>query len=83
MNSDGYKEVYFYKFCKTCVNYEVNEFEEPCSSCLGEGTNLYSHRPTKYERDEKNSNIWCFAKITTPIMKTKYLYIKGGDCNER
>ena len=57
MNSDGYKEVYFYKFCKTCINYEVNEFEEPCSSCLGEGTNLYSHRPTKYERDEKNSNV--------------------------
>lgn len=55
MNSDGQKEVYFDKFCSTCVNRDVDDLEMPCDECLGEPTNLYSNRPIKYESDETKS----------------------------
>lgn len=44
------KEVYFYKYCKTCTNRKLKENEEPCESCLAEGKNMDSHKPVNYVR---------------------------------
>lgn len=50
-----YKEVYFYEYCETCKYKDLKENEEPCEECLSEPTNLYSHKPIKYEniKDKK------------------------------
>lgn len=51
--NDGYKEVYFHEFCKTCKHKEVKNTEEPCNECLDNPTNLYSHKPVKWEENDK------------------------------
>lgn len=43
------KEVYFHEYCKTCKHKEVKNTEDPCNECLSNPTNLYSHKPVKYE----------------------------------
>ena len=43
-----YKEVYFEKYCQTCVHKELNEKDDPCDECLSNPTNLYSHKPVNY-----------------------------------
>lgn len=48
-----YKEVYFDKYCSTCKHKPVKDDEEPCDECLSEPINLYSHKPIKWEEDEK------------------------------
>ena len=48
----GQKEVWFYEYCKKCVNYEKSEAEDPCWDCLNQGWNYDSHKPINYE--EKN-----------------------------
>lgn len=48
---DSYKEVYFGEYCKTCKHKDLKESESPCSECLAEPTNLYSHKPVKYEEN--------------------------------
>ena len=54
MNNDGYKEVYFDQYCKTCEFNERKEEEDPCYECLAETVNLYSHKPVYWkERDKK------------------------------
>lgn len=45
---DVYKEVYFEKYCQTCVHKELNEKDDPCDECLSNPTNLYSHKPVNY-----------------------------------
>ena len=45
---DGYKEVYFEKYCQTCEYKEVKEKDDPCDECLSNPTNLYSHKPVNY-----------------------------------
>lgn len=45
---DVYKEVYFEKYCQTCVHKELNEKDAPCDECLSNPTNLYSHKPVNY-----------------------------------
>lgn len=49
MEDNTYKEVRFDLYCKTCKNVKVSEDAEPCFSCLNEPTNLYSHKPVRYE----------------------------------
>lgn len=49
MNQDGYKEVYFDQYCKTCKHFEKKEEEDPCYECLGEPINAYSHKPVYWE----------------------------------
>lgn len=49
MNSDGYKEVRFDEYCKTCKHWPKKDNEEPCDECLDNPTNLYSHKPIKWE----------------------------------
>ena len=49
MDEDIYKEVYFDQYCKTCKHEKVKESEDPCEECLSSPTNVYSHKPVKYE----------------------------------
>lgn len=51
MDQQTYKEVYFDKYCKTCVNKGKEETEDPCAECLDEPLNWNSHRPVKYEKN--------------------------------
>ena len=49
------KEVYFCNYCKKCVHYEKDGFEDPCDECLQNAVNEYSHKPVNFEpkEDEK------------------------------
>lgn len=47
--NEGYKEVYFDQYCKTCKHKKVEESEDPCHDCLNEPVNLNSHKPVKWE----------------------------------
>lgn len=47
---DGYKEVYFDQYCKTCKYEKIPEAKEPCYECLTNPVNLYSHKPVKWEK---------------------------------
>lgn len=49
MNGDGYKEVYFEQYCKTCKNKKTDETKDPCHQCLSEPMNLYSHKPVNWK----------------------------------
>lgn len=44
-----YKEVYFHEYCKKCKHEKIKNHEEPCNECLSEPTNLYTHKPVKFE----------------------------------
>lgn len=47
-----YKEVYFDEYCKTCKHKKVEDTDEPCCECLENPTNLYSHKPVKWEEEK-------------------------------
>lgn len=47
---EGYKEVYFHEYCKTCEFKNKKEDETPCDECLAEPANLHSHKPVKYKK---------------------------------
>ena len=47
-----YKEVYFHEYCKKCKHEEVEDVKDPCNECLGEPTNLYSHKPIRFEEKD-------------------------------
>lgn len=53
MDEHQYKEVYFNEYCKKCKHEKVADAEEPCTSCLDEPANLYSHKPVKFEEKTK------------------------------
>lgn len=53
MSCEGYKEVYFDKYCNTCKNKNVKEFKDPCNECLSNPINLYSHKPINYKEETK------------------------------
>jgi hypothetical protein len=55
--NEGYKEVYFHEYCKTCVNGDCSNSDEPCNECLDNPINLYSHKPVKYEYDPKRKEV--------------------------
>lgn len=48
---NDYQEVYFYQYCPKCKHEKVDDTkgQAPCHECLSEPTNLYSHKPVKYE----------------------------------
>lgn len=52
MDQQEYKEVYFHEYCKTCKYRKAADTEAPCDECLGEPTNLNTHKPVKYEKKE-------------------------------
>ena len=47
------KEVYFKQYCGKCKHKDKLEVEYPCNECLSNPTNLYSHKPTNFEEDDK------------------------------
>lgn len=47
--NEGMKEVYFDQYCPTCKHVKMEEAESPCSECLSEPVNQYSHKPVKWE----------------------------------
>ena len=49
---EGYKEVRFDLYCKTCKHEKVKDVEEPCNECLDNSANLYSVKPVKWEEKE-------------------------------
>lgn len=52
MNND-YKEVYFDKYCPKCKNFTKFMTDDSCNECLSEPTNLHSHKPVRFEEDDK------------------------------
>lgn len=50
--TDGLKEVYFDRYCKTCQHKDVNDGEDPCDECLNEAVNSYSHKPVNYKEKD-------------------------------
>lgn len=43
------KEVYFNQYCHRCKYASKKEEEEPCATCLENGSNENSHKPTHFE----------------------------------
>lgn len=50
INNEGYKEVYFDQYCKTCQHKDKKESADPCCECLYEPSNLNSHKPVRWEK---------------------------------
>lgn len=50
-----YKEVHYWDYCPTCKHKKKKAVDEPCNECLDNPTNLYSHKPVKYEEKEDKS----------------------------
>lgn len=48
-----FKIVHYDEYCKTCVNKDKKESEDPCYDCLNEPGRVDSHRPVHYEEKEK------------------------------
>ena len=46
---EKYKEVFFYKYCKTCEHEKTEETKYPCNVCFAKYKNLYSNKPVKWE----------------------------------
>lgn len=54
---DEMKEVYFSEYCKSCVNKDTDEHEDPCHECLTEGARYNSHKPARYVEAMKKNRI--------------------------
>ncbi len=48
---EGYEEVYFHEYCKTCKYEKLSESEDPCNECLEYPMNAYSHKPVNWEEN--------------------------------
>lgn len=46
------KEVYFDKYCKTCIHRDLPESENPCHECLQNPSNVNSHKPVNHKEDK-------------------------------
>lgn len=49
METNEYKEVYFHQYCKTCEHRDVDAIALPCTECLENPVNVYSHKPVCYK----------------------------------
>lgn len=47
-----YKEVDFHKYCSSCKHSSKKESDEPCDECLADSSNMYSHKPIRWEEKE-------------------------------
>jgi hypothetical protein len=52
MENEEYKEVYFHLFCPDCKHRKTPMTDGPCDECLSNPTNLHSHKPVNWTRDE-------------------------------
>ena len=50
---NDFKEVYFHQYCKTCKYKDIPEAAIPCCECLNEPSNVNSHKPVRWEEQEK------------------------------
>lgn len=51
------KEVLYGEYCHKCVHADKSEQEDPCFECMAEPTNLWSHKPVKFEpKEDSNAN---------------------------
>ena len=50
---NDYKEVYFDQYCKKCEHKDIPDDKSPCHECLDEPVNLHSHKPVKFEEDNR------------------------------
>lgn len=57
MRGNDQKIVQFDKYCKKCKHYEKDENEEPCDECLSHPTNVWSHKPMKFEEKTERKKI--------------------------
>ena len=48
--NNNMKEVYFSEYCKTCINFDKKEDEDPCHDCLNEPARENSHKPLHYKK---------------------------------
>lgn len=53
---DHYKEVYFDKYCASCVHSDTLESEDPCFECLDEPVNVESHKPVNWKERKQKMN---------------------------
>lgn len=51
--SDNLKLVNYHDYCPKCKHYELEEWKEPCNSCLNEPTNINSQRPINFEKNPR------------------------------
>lgn len=56
MIENNYKEVYFSEYCSKCKHKDTAETDTPCSECLADPVNLYSHKPVCFEASDKKTN---------------------------
>lgn len=47
------KIVDYEKYCKDCLYFTKEDFEDPCHECLNEPVNQDSHKPVKFRSKEK------------------------------
>lgn len=47
--TNSYKEVFFYKYCPKCKYDDCLESNEPCSTCLDNPVNEFSHKPINFK----------------------------------
>ncbi|MBQ8707877.1 MAG: hypothetical protein IJ523_07310 [Succinivibrionaceae bacterium] len=47
------KEVDYSKYCKKCVHEKLDDFKEPCNTCLEQFWNEGSDKPIKFEEKSK------------------------------
>jgi hypothetical protein len=50
---DRYKFVEYEKYCNQCKFKDTPDDEEPCDECLTISGRLYSHKPEKFEKEER------------------------------
>ena len=47
------KEVHYYLYCKICKYFDFPETEDPCNECLTISHNEDTHKPIRFEMNDK------------------------------
>lgn len=81
MSTSNSKEVYYFIYCSTCKHAHVHPDEDPCNDCLDQPLNENSHRPVRYDPDDKaKTGVSQFSRENAYI-KTRKRTILGQNCN--
>lgn len=51
------REINFGKYCPECVSFNIEESEEPCRSCLNCSIGMFSEKPIKFKKGNRDENI--------------------------
>ena len=52
-NYENYKEVFYDKYCKSCLYKDVPEGDDPCDECLTYPGRPCTHKPINYKENKK------------------------------